>query len=101
MAPVLGFEISDVAIRENLLPRLGQNADEWIIRCVDHQRGPRNALDHVPGGRSGVIVFRPGEAAVVGSHAVVEVPERFNSAQTGSIEGVGKQPYFAAKAPKQ
>ena len=100
MSAVLGFDVSNVAIGEQRLPRLRQDAHERIVGRVDHQGRLRDAVDHIGGGGSGVVIIRPGETAIVGGHAVVELSQGFDSAQTRSIEVARKQPHLAAKAPE-
>src|SRR5208282_3924043 len=47
MPTVIGLDENNVAIREQRLPRFRQNSHERIVGRVNHQRGLRDAADHV------------------------------------------------------
>src|ERR1700683_2802372 len=97
VAAVFSFEISDVPIRKQRLPRLRQNANERIVRGVDHQRGSRDMVDQGGGGSAGIVIVCAGEVAVVSRDAIIKVSQSLNSAQARSVKVRGKQPRLAAK----
>src|SRR5258708_32290891 len=45
VATVLGFDIDNVAIGKDLLPRLRQQPNERIVGGMDHERWPNDAVD--------------------------------------------------------
>ena len=68
---------------------------------MDHECGTRDPVDHIGGGRAGIVIVGSSETAVVGGHAIVEVSQRFDAAEARGVEVVRKQPYLAAKAVEQ
>ena len=76
MATVLRFEISNVAIGNQLLPSLRQNANEWIVGGVNHySRGTRNPLYHIRGSGPSVVIVGSRKPAIVRRYAIVELPQ--------------------------
>ena len=101
MSSALALDINNVGIRNEFLPRLRQNTNERIIRCVDHQRGTRDPVYDMRRCGTIIIIIGPGEPAIVGSHALIKLAQALDPSQAQCIKRLGKQPHLAPISPEQ
>ena len=80
MAAVFRFNVGDVWIRDNLLPRLRQKANKRIVRGVQDERGDADAVENVSGSGPVVVVISAGKTAIVGRDLVVKIAQAGNAA---------------------
>src|ERR1700679_1953466 len=68
---------------------------------MDDQRWACDAIDHVGGDGSRVVIVGLGEAAIVGGHAVVKFSKGSDAAQPRRVEVARKQADFAPKPAEE
>src|SRR5271163_1455750 len=88
---VCRLDEGDVRVRTKLLPGLGRDANERIIRSVQDQSGHCDLPHHVRRRGAVIIIVDAGEAAIVGGYFVIEFAQAPNAAQAAGVEVFGKQ----------
>src|SRR5205085_5833718 len=101
MAAIFGFEEGNVRIGQDFLPRLGKDADKRVVGRVQNEGGDGDAIYHVRRSGALVIIHCAGKAAVVSGNLVIKFAKSGHTAQTRSLEYLGKQSCFRAKTATQ
>ena len=85
MSAVLGFDVRDVRIAQQLLARLRQHPNEGIVLRVQNQRRNRDAVEARRGRRARVVILGVEEAAITRRDLIVEVAQAAQAAQIAQV----------------
>ena len=95
----------DVRVRRNLPSRLRCNADERIIRRIQHQCRHRDSIDYVRSRSAVIVIVDAREAAIVSRYLVIKLTQTSDAMQPANVEVWAEKTRFlkhpATKCPQE
>src|SRR5208337_96619 len=101
MSAALSFDIGDMRIAQQLRARLGENANERIVFCMNEKRRHANAVEYVRASGASVVILGVNKSEMPGGNLVVEIAQAAHAAQMAQFKLPGIERSLALNAPTQ
>src|SRR5580658_4582806 len=85
MPAIRGLEETNIRVRKNLPPRLRRDANERVIRGVQHQSGDGDLFEPMRRRGAVIVIVDARESAIVSRHLVIKLPQALEATQPARV----------------